>query len=72
MADQTADSVETYLTTKQVSEQTGIAAATLRYWRHVGTGPASFALGKRIVYKRSALLAWLAAQEAATTRGGVA
>ncbi|MFC9767021.1 helix-turn-helix transcriptional regulator [Rhodococcus jostii] len=60
------------LTTKQVSERYGIPAPTLRYWRHVDQGPASFSIGKRIVYRRVELEKWIAAQEAATTRGGVA
>jgi hypothetical protein len=28
--------------------------ATLRYWRHLGTGPRSFRLGRRVVYKAAA------------------
>lgn len=61
-----------FLTTRQVSELTGIPEASLRYFRHCGTGPASFALGRRVVYRRSELVKWIEAQEAATTRGGVA
>lgn len=61
-----------YLTTKQVSEETGVPQATLRYWRHVDEGPACFAMGRRVVYRRSSVLEWIAAQEKATTRGGVA
>ncbi len=26
--------------------------ATLRYWRHLGEGPAGFRLGRRVVYRR--------------------
>ncbi len=26
--------------------------ATLRYWRHLGIGPASFRLGRRVIYRR--------------------
>ena len=33
--------------------------ATLRYWRHVGTGPRSFRLGKRVVYKAEDVRAWI-------------
>lgn len=60
------------LTVTQVAEETGIPAGTLRYWRHAGTGPESFKLGRRVVYKRSAIDAWIAAQQLATTRGGAA
>ena len=33
--------------------------ATLRYWRHVGTGPRSFRLGKRVVYKAEDIRTWI-------------
>lgn len=60
------------LHTKQVEQEYGINAGTLRYWRHAGTGPASFTLGPRgrVVYRRSEVERWLAEQEAATKRGG--
>jgi len=61
-----------YLFTKQVAEEFGINAATLRYWRHADQGPASFTLGPRgrVVYRRSEVERWLAEQEQATRRGG--
>lgn len=51
---------------------TGIPAGTWRYWAHIGHGPASFKLGRRRVWRKSAVLAWVAEQEAATQRGGQA
>ncbi len=61
------------LSTKQVAQDYGFFESTLRYYRHRGTGPASFRLGaKRVVYRRSAVEKWIAAQEAASTRGGIA
>lgn len=36
--------------------------ATLRYWRHLGTGPRSFRLGRRVLYRHDELLAWIAHQ----------
>jgi Helix-turn-helix domain len=36
--------------------------ATLRYWRHLGTGPRSFRLGRRVVYKVAALQEWIDGQ----------
>ena len=38
--------------------------ATLRYWRHLGTGPHSFRLGRRVVYRREDLHAWIDRQHA--------
>jgi DNA-binding transcriptional MerR regulator len=58
------------LGTKEVSEWLGIPEETLRYWRHIGSGPASFKLGGRVVYERDACERWLEAQRAATLRGG--
>jgi DNA-binding transcriptional MerR regulator len=36
--------------------------ATLRYWRHLGTGPRSFRLGRRVLYRREDLLTWIDAK----------
>jgi|GEM_PF-643442 len=57
---------------KRVSTFTGIPEGTLRYWVHVGEGPTSFKLGKRRVWRKSVVLAWLAEQEATTTTAGTA
>ena len=40
--------------------------ATLRYWRHLGTGPRSFRLGRRVVYRREDLRSWIDAQAASS------
>ena len=54
----------------EVCELTGVPVATLRYWRHTGTGPRSFRIGKRIAYKREDVETWLAKQYATTSVGG--
>jgi predicted DNA-binding transcriptional regulator AlpA len=59
-----------YLSTNQVAQETGIPPATLRYWRHADQGPASFTLGRRVVYRRTEVERWIAEQEKATRRGG--
>lgn len=59
-----------YMTTAQVAHETGIPAATLRYWRQINVGPTSFSLGKRVVYRRSEIERWISEQEMATRRGG--
>lgn len=61
------------MTTNQAADYIGIPAATARYWRHKGEGPASYTLGgRRVVYDLADLDAWLDAQKAATVRGGIA
>ena len=36
-----------------------IPIATLRYWRHLGTGPRSFRMGRSVRYWRTDVFAWL-------------
>lgn len=36
--------------------------ATLRYWRHIGTGPHSFRVGRSVRYWRTGLVEWLEQQ----------
>jgi DNA-binding transcriptional MerR regulator len=46
-------------------------AATLRYWRHIGTGPASAKLGRRVVYRRRDVEVWVQSQFEGGQRGRV-
>ncbi|MGY2090702.1 helix-turn-helix transcriptional regulator [Nocardia gipuzkoensis] len=61
---------EDWLTTAEMAHEYKFNAGTLRYWRHIGYGPASFALGRKIVYRRSDVEAWITEQEQHTRRGG--
>jgi predicted DNA-binding transcriptional regulator AlpA len=47
------------LTMAEVSEMLRVPIATLRYWRHIGKGPHSFRIGRRVFYRESDVLAWL-------------
>lgn len=49
----------------EASEMTRVPVATLRYWRHMGTGPESFKLGRRVMYRTSDVRAWIEEQYAA-------
>ncbi len=42
--------------------------ATLRYWRHLGVGPAGFRLGRRVIYRRGDVDRWLSERQDAETR----
>ncbi len=53
------------------AEYLGTPEANLRYWRCIGEGPASYLVGRRVVYDIADLDAWLAEQKAKTLRGGV-
>jgi hypothetical protein len=37
--------------------------ATLRYWRHLGDGPAGFRLGRRVLYRRVDVDRWVSEQQ---------
>lgn len=53
------------MTVPEVADEYRIPESTLRYYRHRGEGPKSFKLGRRVVYKRSDVEAWIEAQYAA-------
>lgn len=42
--------------------------ATLRYWRHRGTGPDGFRLGRRVFYRREDLDHWILTRRNAESR----
>lgn len=55
------------LTAKDVSALTGIKGTTLQGWRFRHQGPPWFKVVGRVVYRESALRAWIAEQEDAAT-----
>ena len=50
------------LTMKEVANVVRVPVATLRYWRHVGSGPRSFRVGRSVRYWRTEVLHWLEQQ----------
>jgi predicted DNA-binding transcriptional regulator AlpA len=56
-----------YLSAAQLEQITGTKASTFRYWASLDPpqGPPSFKLGRRRVWKRATVLAWIADQERA-------
>lgn len=50
---------------EELEPLTRIPAGTWRYYAHAGIGPGSFKLGRRRVWRRSSVLAWVAEREAA-------
>lgn len=48
------------MTTQEVADYLKVPAATLRYWRHQGTGPKGFRLGgKKVMHRRQDVDAWV-------------
>jgi predicted DNA-binding transcriptional regulator AlpA len=50
------------LTMAEVAAIVRAPVATLRYWRHLGTGPRSFRIGRGVRYWRTEVNAWLQRQ----------
>ena len=51
------------MTTQEVADYLKVPAATLRYWRHQGTGPRGFRLGgKKVMFRRADVDAYLLEQ----------
>lgn len=51
---------------EQLAELLGAPVNTVRYWRTIGYGPKSARMGRRVVYRRGDVLAWIDAQFSAT------
>lgn len=43
---------KTLLTTEEVADLLRTSPETVRWWRHVGKGPKSFKIGRRVLYAR--------------------
>lgn len=50
------------MTLKEVAALVCVPEATLRYWRHLGTGPHGFRIGRSVRYWRNEVIHWLGEQ----------
>lgn len=50
-----------YLTTAEVASVLRNSPETVRWWRHAGAGPAWFKVGRRVLYDRADVEAFIAA-----------
>lgn len=68
MADHNVSAIvnDELLTIDEVAAIVRAPVATMRYWRHLGVGPRSFRLGRRVVYRADDLHAWISAQAIAS------
>jgi predicted DNA-binding transcriptional regulator AlpA len=57
--------MERLMSIAETSGRTTVPVPTLRFYRHKGTGPKSFKLGGRVVYKEGDVEAWIQEQYAA-------
>ena len=49
-----------YLTTEELAELLRTTPETCRYWRFIGKGPRSFKVGRRVLYARDDVDAFIA------------
>ena len=62
-----------YMTTEEVAELLRTSPETVRFWRHCGRGPKSFKVGRRVLYARQDVEAFIAAaREGESSRGSAA
>ncbi|WP_432083003.1 helix-turn-helix domain-containing protein [Streptomyces sp. WAC 04229] len=61
-----------FLNLAKAAEYLGISPNTLYVWRHRRQGPPSFRMGRRVMYRITALDAWVCAQEIADSRSNPA
>ena len=54
------------LVTAEVAELVRAPIETVRYWRHVGKGPKSFKVGRRVLYAIEDVEAWIEQAKANT------
>lgn len=51
--------MDTFLTTDELATELRTSPGTCRYWRHIGDGPASVKVGRRVLYRRADVDAWI-------------
>jgi excisionase family DNA binding protein len=49
-----------YMTTQEVADLLRTHVESVRFWRHTGKGPASFRVGRRVLYARVDVERWIA------------
>ncbi len=52
-----------HMITEEVAEALRTTSETVRYWRHVGKGPKSFKVGRRVLYDEADVLSWIESQK---------
>ena len=63
MGRDTIPSPDDLLLLPEVAEITRRSVDTLRWLRHRGEGPPGFSMGRRVVFRRGAVMEWIAQQE---------
>lgn len=61
-----------YLTTIEVATECRTSPETVRYWRHIGYGPPSFKIGRRVLYDSADFETWISGERRKQTSGPAA
>lgn len=56
--------MQEYMTSAELGALCRAPVETVRYWRHIGKGPRSFKVGRRVLYDKRDVEAWLEAAKA--------
>lgn len=59
------NTVSPFMTTKELASVLRTTPNAVRIMRHRGLGPSGFRRGRQVLYRRTAVDAWLASKEAA-------
>jgi len=59
-----------YLTPAQLALELGVSERTLHRWHTERVGAPRICIGKKVLYKRASVLAWLSAREEQPARKG--
>ena len=51
--------MDRFITTEELAKLCRTSPETVRYWRHIGHGPASFRCGRRVLYDVDEVDLWL-------------
>ena len=57
-----------FLLSQEIADDLRTPEATVRYWRHTGSGPEFIKVGRRVLYPADAYEDWLRAQGVAPKR----
>jgi DNA-binding transcriptional MerR regulator len=58
------------LTTEEVAQRFRTSPSTVRYWRHLGIGPAGIRVGRRVLYDEAECDRWWQSKVTAAARDG--
>jgi hypothetical protein len=57
-----------FFTPAELADELNLKVTTLKAWRRKGTGPNHTTIGKKVLYRRATVIAWIAAREARPSR----